>query len=1647
MSVLASVASLAASSPCSLHKISAGDSRKYILENRFLRVTIDPQRAGGVEEILFRPKKTTLTLDPETARGVSFMDRIYRQVAEDGETLIETEYFNEYTFSARVETQTPECVALSVSSPGRSPSFAWLKLTKVYTLRKDACELQVRHTLANGSATAQSAGIWVNTFIRARGMFEERNTFYAPTPVGVRAITHPGRAATEQGDWVMEPAGNWKAVVGTGSRCGMVVVVDQQHVSSYYDWYSKFRTTIMSTFEWIMREQTIPAQGRFSTVYRLIPVSQFRRVDGVLDSRIPCGIGLAKERVRPGEAVKVQMALASPRREQVRVRLRVAHQSEDLVAKSIALAPGQTVVNECSLSPKAPGAYRIDVTVEQNGKSLGQVTRTFAVGDATLERHIRTLAGEKVGREFLFPIMHQRLPGGEKIKFRAVRGASTAAPKQAKEAGPKLSAKERNRRRAHEMYPPLDFINDISEEVVTPHFPWLKPRAQGKLKVLYLVLVRYQTSTTKRGPIELAQRMSVEYKYVPLLQRILGRRGAFGMHRDTRGKDLEPYTIDVVQEEARKGYDVIVVDSLNFQGVQKELTQCLLDAVAAGKGLVLKACTNLPKDIEDVLSSNIVSLPDGFHAVPAMNRRIPPRRQMRNYCRLASHGKGRVAAIDSRKNLCPCVPRERAYESHPNCYGKEYPYWEYLMIPFIKAIVWATSDEPLASVEGVEVRGESLHARVAGTGEGAARLHITFKDAYDQTDAARTYPISLRPGGSALELPLPRMSGGFHVAHCRLTDESGGVHDFGAYAFETPSDCGIDEVALPQEAFRAGEPAQCTVRLRNVPTGYKLIGEVEDTYGRIVVRQEQDLTEGQTSAKLAFAIQRPLAILHRLFISIREGDRVVARKMHEFSMPWEYPPDDELMAYTWYGQAMGLKRWKDCGFDSVIFSFRRGGNGILKALVNMGLRPWGYGLAYATGNPGHKGEASYNGPDLVREPCFSDPAWWAKYRETCLRHLRDNRHVFYGVRDYQMCDEMRLGPAVCSSEHCLAAFREYLQTQYDSLAALNREWETSFKSWDALKPIPLTEVSDEKNNMPQWLDHRLSMNTVFRDWVGRTKEILCEVNPDATCGLSGTQIPDTTYDWWQLMKVIDCLGNYGGIQQELVASFRASHARNGQWTGGYVPTEVIHERHQRGAVWHGVFKQDRGYFFFHASSAGTSLLGDLRLAPNMQIAVEELANVKRGIAKLIFSSDAASDGIGMHYSQSSLFCAMGTIGAGFWRESLDSWKFLLHDLGLSFKFVSYEQLANGKLATDTCKIFILPFSVSISPEETQTLREFVRSGGTVLADYAPGLYDGRGKRGENLALMDLFGARRRGNEIRATGCELKVKASPNERLTQRELLIRYGESGVLRAGAVTHGDTGEPTAPALLYNRFGKGKAILMNCAISGYAQTKLGGTGGELSEVTRGDPKITTPTRELIEEILSGCDVTRRVRVTTSNGADFQPLTRTFRFSHGSTEYVGLLRPDRRPGAIQPSDYVPVTIDFGQRSHLYDVRQGKYLGLRAKVSTKIASGIAQLYALLPYRVQGVTVAASKECQAGEPLHITVRVTAVGATPGTHVVHVEAIGPDGQARAHYASNAKLHNGAGTLSVPTALNDPKGRWKLGIRDVATGVSGEAMVELR
>ncbi len=137
--------------------------------------------------------------------------------------------------------------------------------------------------------------------------------------------------------------------------------------------------------------------------------------------------------------------------------------------------------------------------------------------------------------------------------------------------------------------------------------------------------------------------------------------------------------------------------------------------------------------------------------------------------------------------------------------------------------------------------------------------------------------------------------------------------------------------------------------------------------------------------------------------------------------------------------------------------------------------------------------------------------------------------------------------------------------------------------------------------------------------------------------------------------------------------------------------------------------------------------------------------------------------------------------------------------------------------------------------------------------------------------------------------------------------------------------------------------------------------------------------------------------------------------------------------------------MDFGRKAHLYDVRGGKYLGEVQSLKTKLTPGLAQLYALLPYRVEGLRVTAPVQATAGQALTCQIALQAKGR-PGDHVVRMQVFGPDGKERPWYARNlmTQAANAQGRLTL--ALDDTPGTWKIVARDVATGVSGSGTVRV-
>ena len=132
------------------------------------------------------------------------------------------------------------------------------------------------------------------------------------------------------------------------------------------------------------------------------------------------------------------------------------------------------------------------------------------------------------------------------------------------------------------------------------------------------------------------------------------------------------------------------------------------------------------------------------------------------------------------------------------------------------------------------------------------------------------------------------------------------------------------------------------------------------------------------------------------------------------------------------------------------------------------------------------------------------------------------------------------------------------------------------------------------------------------------------------------------------------------------------------------------------------------------------------------------------------------------------------------------------------------------------------------------------------------------------------------------------------------------------------------------------------------------------------------------------------------------------------------------------------VTLPFA--GHIYDVREGQYLGSGKSFKAKLVPGWPLLYTVMKSRTEKIVVKAPAEVKRGETLALSFE--AVGAS-GVQTFHVELFGPDGKFVRPYAANVR----GNTVSWQLALNDQPGVWTIRVTHVNTGLKAEKSFTLR
>ncbi len=693
---------------------------------------------------------------------------------------------------------------------------------------------------------------------------------------------------------------------------------------------------------------------------------------------------------------------------------------------------------------------------------------------------------------------------------------------------------------------------------------------------------------------------------------------------------------------------------------------------------------------------------------------------------------------------------------------------------------------------------------------------------------------------------------------------------------------------------------------------------------------------------------------------------------------------------------------------------------------------------------------------LERDPCMNNPNYWASSKAKIQGEVRGRkmyRPIAYNIGDEQSVGSFTRPSDFCFGPYCMDEFHAYLRSKYKTLANLNAEWATEFSSWDHVLPLTREEVRERGNsNYAPWADHRTFMETTMADLIERFIGYFHEIEPEAHIGVEGTQKPGAYggFDYWKLMNTkMGFLEPYDiGGSREIVRSFNKRCN-----VVGLAGPRAGRTR----SLWNMLLTGLKGTIIWRLKSFTRR---DDSLTDGALAIKDTLNELTGGIAKLIPPETRQHDCIAIHYSQPSIhgkWIRMKNIPMYFDHEILTEHDFerlafmrLVEDLGYQYSFVSYEQVEKGGL-TDY-KVLLMPTSIALSPQEAAEIEKFVRSGGMVIADYQAGWMRDNCRMLEKPLLDDLFGIARESHQEEDFDIQ-PLRYSRNgywsekmPELGDKHIVLDKAIKGVnfvgarmgypvvesairpTNATALAQGDG----VPALIMNKVGKGQAILLNFRLLYYL--------GHRAKHTSSDDA--RQMLDLFRALLKLANVEPEVELSA-------PIdTELVRFKEGGAHYLAVIRnPQARQGGlgevIQEKSVtggaVAISLKLNQPRHVYESRSATYLGHTDTASGTLDSAAPLIFSALPYRVSALEIDAQETCAHGKRFQANIRLVAEGKPEwAKHVFRVRLHGPDGKERYDCKQNLVARNGQATYYYDTALNDLTGRWRLTVRDVATGL---------
>ncbi len=1126
---------------------------------------------------------------------------------------------------------------------------------------------------------------------------------------------------------------------------------------------------------------------------------------------------------------------------------------------------------------------------------------------------------------------------------------------------------------------PYASIPPVDTDFETPHVAWAPEPAAGAPDVLTVV-----SYVCARDAVELDQRLGMKHRIFDLL-------------RQTPRMDL--LTHEALLEELAATPDALLLAATDWAALREPARQRILDLVRAGMGLVWVH----PTGEDDELAAMLGALPPRWFPVldsPLADLPYPLLDELRTgdlgELRCGQIGEGRVATwrYDSpdgdrftqmNSALWPyCPPGTNEPE--------DFAYWEMYAAELCKVVLWVAQGEPTAALGPIAVKqadrdGVALSAPATGD---ALRLRVRaeLRDERNRVVAEASAPAA--PDGTELVLPGPLQTGP-HAAYLWLEDPQGRQVDWRAVMVYIAGPR-ITSVEADRDRYERGDTVELTVRCEGAD-GLQLAAELVDFYAGVADRTE---TDAAAEVALSLSTSRSRSLVCEARVRLTDADGLVDERT--VLVPTISDPDlDEYTVGLWssYGSYIGKRHW---GYEML-----RSQLPLLVDIAVAGPLP-GYPRYDMRPCPENMHRIFFKGADVFANMNLAEPGFRERFLETIRPKMRGAYN--WGAYDFSVGDEC--GYNLKTDEHTLAAMREWLRAKYGDLAALNREWNAAFASWEDVT-LEFDPADESVTSHAPGLDHRLFSDWLFIDILASARTEAEALDSRNRVGISGTRDPThySGFDYWGLMGALNHVAFYDGLQREAIRSF----SEPGDLITSFVGYDDadLNESSARYFPWLELFNGFQGVGIYSASSGdlGGFVRPDLTLTRRAQWLAEEVAQLKGGIGKALLTAERTRPPIAVHYSQRSLH--LGKMLDAPTIANLTSVCEIIEDLGYQFDFVADQQIEDGTLAERGYSVLVLPHSLAMSQAEVAAVADWTRAGGTLIVIGAAGLANEHGRM-----------------------------------LTDRPTDALLGEQPA-DSSAPFRPDAGQITTLTI-----GEDLAVHVPGLLHEYREFQPTGVAGETTDRLSGNEATCASYRAVFDRLFSAIGAQRFATVVDQSG-DVMPYVEVSQFERGSVRYLGLIekyfggRYSRGSDVAGAVDLDPVTIDLGAAGHVYDMRSHEYLGKTARVQAGFAPTVAKLYAVLPYQVTSVTVDAPDQVRPGGVLEVTCGLQVDAGRAGDHVLHVELVDPSGAIIKPYAVNVLAVAGKATVSFPLPLNAALGPWTVQARDTISGLAATAAFE--